>query len=199
MAFPPGHTAPSDILRMELSFKLFRIPEPSFFVFYNGEGECPQESEMCLSDAYIGQENLSGHLELRLKVININTNMHHPILAQCKALRQYSMFIEEVRRNKGSQEAIRRAVEKCIHEGILADYLARKGSEVVNMLMAEYDYQKDIEVHSREAAEKGHNEERSLLLELIRMLCRDGRIAEIEKATSDVGYLDQLLAEYGLS
>ncbi|MDO4337532.1 MAG: hypothetical protein Q4C91_05505 [Eubacteriales bacterium] len=35
-----------------------------------------------------------------------------------------------------------------------ADYLLRKSSEVINMLMAEYDYEMDIEVQREEAAQE---------------------------------------------
>lgn len=48
-------------------------------------------------------------------------------------------------------EPYKHAIEECIEKGILADYLKRKGSEVVNMLTAEYDYETDIEVQRGEA------------------------------------------------
>ena len=43
-------------------------------------------------------------------------------------------------------DAYKHAVETCIRERILSDYLEKKGSEVINMLIAEYDYDLDIEV-----------------------------------------------------
>jgi len=43
-----------------------------------------------------------------------------------------------------------------------ADYLMRKGSEVVNMLLDEYDYETDIEVQREEAREEGREEGRKL-------------------------------------
>ena len=46
-------------------------------------------------------------------------------------------------------EPYKHAIEECIEKGILADYLKRKGSEVVNMLTAEYDYETDIEIYLR--------------------------------------------------
>ena len=46
------------------------------------------------------------------------------------------------------------AVQQCIQEGILREYLLRKGSEVINMLIAEYDYDTDIRVQREEAAEE---------------------------------------------
>mgnify|MGYP006968144101 FL=1 len=45
--------------------------------------------------------------------------------------------------------------EKGFLKGILADYLRKKGSEVINMLQAEYDYELDIEVQREEAYEDG--------------------------------------------
>ena len=47
------------------------------------------------------------------------------------------------------------AIKECIKKGILADYLSKKGSEVINMLQAEYDYELDIEVQREEAYEDG--------------------------------------------
>ena len=52
-------------------------------------------------------------------------------------------------------EPYKHAIEECIEKGILADYLKRKGSEVVNMLTAEYDYETDIEVQRGEAYDEG--------------------------------------------
>ena len=43
------------------------------------------------------------------------------------------------------------AVKICIEKGILKDYLLRKSKEVINMLIAEYDYDTDIAVQREEA------------------------------------------------
>lgn len=45
-----------------------------------------------------------------------------------------------------------------IRDFFRADYLKRKGSEVVNMLTAEYDYETDIEVQRGEAYDAGREE-----------------------------------------
>ncbi len=50
------------------------------------------------------------------------------------------------------EDAIKRAINECIEKGVLADYLRRKGSEVRNMLIAEYSYEKDIQVKQEEAS-----------------------------------------------
>ena len=56
---------------------------------------------------------------------------------------------------RGEEEPYKKAIKECIEKGILADYLMRKGSEVVNMLLDEYDYETDIEVQREEAREQG--------------------------------------------
>ncbi len=55
--------------------------------------------------------------------------------------------------SQGSKSSIKDAINVCIHNGILVDYLERRGSEVVNMLTAEYDYDMDIMVKQEEAME----------------------------------------------
>lgn len=62
------------------------------------------------------------------------------------------------RQKKKDAEPYKHAIEECIEKGILADYLKRKGSEVVNMLTAEYDYETDIEVQRGEAYDEGREE-----------------------------------------
>ncbi len=60
----------------------------------------------------------------------------------------------------GEEEPYKKAIKECIEKGILADYLMRKGSEVVNMLLDEYDYETDIEVQREEAREEGRKQGR---------------------------------------
>lgn len=55
-------------------------------------------------------------------------------------------------------------IEECIQNGILAEYLKRKGSEVRNMLIAEYDYETDIRVKQEEARLEGIQEERRQMI-----------------------------------
>lgn len=55
-------------------------------------------------------------------------------------------------------DAVEFAVKECIDRGILKEYLERKGSQVINMLIAEYDYETDIKVQREEAAEQARAE-----------------------------------------
>ena len=70
-------------------------------------------------------------------------------------LKEYSLFIDTVRKYSKEEDSIKKAIHECMERGILADYLQRKGSEVMNMLIAEYSYEKDIQVKQEEAFQIG--------------------------------------------
>lgn len=129
---------------------LVKIPTPEFYTFYNGKEDFPLEQELLLSDAF---ENPTGEnsVELKVKVININSGKAHGLLRKCGILREYSQFIDTVRKYSGEEDSIKKAINDCIKQGILADYLKRKGSEVRNMLIAEYSYGEDMQVKQQEA------------------------------------------------
>ena len=87
---------------------------------------------------------------------------HHEILEKCQVLK-VPWFMESCRTISdlpGEEKSYKKAIKECIEKGILADYLMRKGSEVVNMLLDEYDYETDIEVQREEAREQGREEGR---------------------------------------
>lgn len=136
---------------------LVKIPTPEFYTFYNGKEDFPLEQELSLSDAF---ENSTGEnsVELKVKVININSDKAHKLLEKCGILREYSQFIDTVRKYSGEEDSIKKAINDCIKQGILADYLKRKGSEVTNMLIAEYSYEEDMQVKQQEAKQEGIQE-----------------------------------------
>ena len=92
-------------------------------------------------------------LELEVKVLNINEHKGNKILQSCKPLAEYSLFVETVRRNieQDKEYGFENAIKECIQNGILKEYLQRKSKEVINMLIAEYDYATDIAVQRAEA------------------------------------------------
>ena len=86
-------------------------------------------------------------------MLNINTDKSNKVLTACKPLEEYSLFVEEVRKQTqlDSENGFTNAVKICIEKGILKEYLMRKSREVINMLVAEYDYDTDIAVQREEA------------------------------------------------
>ena len=143
--------------------KLSKIPTPEFYVFYNGVDDYPESTVLKLSDAFITKpEHVP--LELTVRVLNINTDKANKILAACKPLEEYSLFVEEVRKQTqlDPEKGFTNAVKICIEKGILKEYLMRKSREVINMLVAEYDYDTDIAVQREESLRIGIQQGKSL-------------------------------------
>ncbi len=134
--------------------KLKQIPTPEFYVFYNGEEKYPAETELRLSDAFM-VKSAKPSLELLVKVMNINYNKADGVLKRCKPLQEYTLFVETVRRHirLDGENGFKNAIKECIQNDILRDYLERKSREVMNMLIAEYDYDTDIAVQREEERE----------------------------------------------
>ena len=132
------------------------LPKPEFYTFYNGTELMEKERVLKLSDAFKVQDG-KAPLELEVKVININPEAQHELLEKCQVMKEYGIFIDTIRKyqTEGIENPYELAIKECIKKGILADYLRKKGSEVINMLQAEYDYELDIEVQREEAYEDG--------------------------------------------
>ena len=140
--------------RDRYSRKLKQIPTPEFYVFYNGEEKYPVQMELKLSDAF-AIKSAKPSLELLVKVININYNKDNKLLKKCKPLAEYTQFVEAVRRHikLDRKNGFKNAIKECIQNDILRNYLERKSREVMNMLIAEYDYDTDIAVQREEERE----------------------------------------------
>ena len=74
-------------------------------------------------------------------------------MKSCEPLGQYSLFVDTVRRHIAvdKEHGFENAIKECIKNDILREYLQRKSREVINMLIAEYDYATDIAVQREEA------------------------------------------------
>ena len=173
--------------RERYSRRLKQIPTPEFYVFYNGEEKYPSKAELRLSDAFT-VKSAKPCLELVVKVININYNKDNKLLENCKPLQEYTLFVEAVRRHIrfDRENGFKNAIQECIRNDILRDYLERKSREVMNMLVAEYDYDTDIAVQREEEREIAFADgSHQAKLETARILKRLGdSIQKIMQATS---------------
>ena len=135
--------------------KVFKIPNPDFYVVYVGKKQIPLEEELRLSDAFYEKDG--SKLELVVKVKNCSDYMNLPVYNNCDILKEYCKFLEIVEENYNRhfpKRSLRQAIELAKEEGILTDYLDRKAREVTNMLCAKYDYKTDIAVKQEEAREE---------------------------------------------
>ena len=130
--------------------------EPEFYIFYNGKQPYSTNSLLKLSDSFT-QTHDEYALELSVKVVNINYDKASEILERCKPLKQYSLFVDAVRRNIAvdKEHGFEKAIKECIQNDILREYLQRKSKEVLNMLIGEYDYDTDIAVQQEESFDMG--------------------------------------------
>lgn len=159
------------------SRKLVKIPTPKFAVFYNGLEEQPERYELKLSDAYINQTD-NPQLQLKCMVYNINAGRNRELLDKCKFLKEYMTFVDYVREfNKemnyeNLRAAIERAIDRCINENVLREFLIERRSEVVKMTQLDYSFERQLMLECEEARTEGWNKGRSegrnyKLLELV--------------------------------
>ena len=127
------------------SSSLQKIPTPNFIEFYNGSDPVCDVLEHRLSSAF---EHLSGEpkLELIVTVLNINEGHNALLMEHCKTLREYAQYVAKVRKytaDMSLNEAVECAVDECIKENILADFLRKNRAEVISMSIFEYDKEEE--------------------------------------------------------
>jgi len=167
------------------SGKLLKIPQPQFFILYNGIEPYPDEKIIRLSEAFEELKSLDlaereiPSLELTVRVININEGRNEAIAARCKKLAEYSAFVASVRsfeKEAGSRgEAIKKAVNHCQKHDILKEFLNLHASEVLNMLYTEWNWDDALAVRYEEGQEDGRVNEK---LEIARNLLAKGSTFE---------------------
>lgn len=143
-------------VRQRYAEKVFKIPNPDFYVVYVGKKEQPLEQKLRLSDAFYEKDG--SKLELVVNVKNCSNSKLLPIEKDCDILKEYCQFIEIVEHNYNKyfpKPSFKKAIEIAMEQGILKDYLDRKSREVINMLCAKYDYKTDIAVKKEEAFQDG--------------------------------------------
>ena len=161
-----------------------KIPTPRFVVFYNGlDKEVEDRVVLKLSDSF-EKPDISHGFEWTATMLNINNGHNREIMLKCKVLEEYALFIESVRKFlkeipideiKSDKEkeleqkrALGKAVDECIRNGILRDFLKKNEAVVINMLYEEYDAQKEWKKLSKDFIQIG----------------RESRQAEIDEANN---------------
>lgn len=145
------------------SKSLVRIPAPRFVVFYNGTDVQPEQQTLCLSDAFEKRQE-EPSLELSVTVYNINPGYNRELLEACRLLREYAQYVEHVRSYTEElplSEAVEKAVDDCIRNGILNEFLSRNRAEAIEVSIFEYDEEKHMRSERKEWREIGREEGRS--------------------------------------
>ena len=151
--------------------KLVKIPTPHFIVLYNGEDKDIGDSiTLKLSDAFEYPDKTKSY-EWTAKMINVNYGRNKDLLVKCKKLRDYSYFVDTVRKFFKKFEfstAVDKAIDKCIKEEILTDILQKFRAEVKSMLLTEFDDEREwkliAEGFEEIGFEKGREEEKKSII-----------------------------------
>ena len=153
--------------------ELIEIPTPEFIVLYNGTAKFPKTKMLKLSNAF----KIKGKpifLDLSVKVININKGQSPELERRSKNLSGYAELVSKAREFGEDKEAIAKAVKYCIAHGILLDYLNRHGSEVINMIFTEWNWDDCIAVREQEAEARG-------MKKILALMKKGLSLAQIEK------------------
>lgn len=155
------------------------LPCPHFIVFYNGVQNAEDRFTMKLSEAFSEtKEQDESCLEFTVTFININLGHNQEILEKCQRLNEYSLFIAKIREkvNEGMSfnAAVEKAVDECIQEDILADFLRKNRGEVQNAMWYEFDEEKFI----KNEKEYGRQEGREEGIRASLLLCQKFNVSE---------------------
>ena len=178
--------------------KRVRLPKPKYIVFYNGTKNQPDSMELKLSDCFENTDNEAPCLECTATMLNINYGHNQELMKHCRKLEEYSIFVQCVREYIQSEpsveDALKKAIDTCINQDVLADFLKKHRAEVTNMILTTYDkdlYEKTLKEDAREEGlESG--------ILLAKYLFNDNRSKDLERASKDIEYQKKLLKEYGI-
>ena len=177
------------------------VPNVHFVVFYNGTEDQPAKEIMKLSDAYM-HPDCEPELELVCTVYNINSGYNEELKAASQLLREYMQFVNKVRDNRKYMEpeaALNMAIDDCIKEHILEEFLRTRREEVTRVAMLDYTFERQIELEKRDSKAEGKAEGivRGRLESILELLSTIGPIPEgLERwlrSVTDMNELNRLL------
>ena len=178
--------------------KRVRLPKPKYIVFYNGTKNQPDSMELKLSDCFENTDNEAPCLECTATMLNINYGHNQELMKHCRRLEEYSIFVQCVREYIQSEpsveDALEKAIDTCINQDVLADFLKKHRAEVTNMILTTYD--KDL--YEKTLKEDAREEELESGILLAKYLFNDNRSKDLERASKDIEYQKKLLKEYGI-
>ena len=172
---------------------IVRIPAPEFIIFYNGKDEMPERQLLKLSDMYSVKEE-KPKLELEATLLNISGTNNRKLKEACRTLRDYAIYTDKIRAYTETMElaeAVDRAINECIEEDILRDFLMGHKAEARAMSIFEYDQERHMQQEREAGIEKGRRiglaeGEAQLLRRLVQKnLARGMNIAEIAEVLDE--------------
>ena len=115
----------------------------------------------------------------------------------CHTLWEYAEYTGRVReyaKKEGIAGAVEKAINECIQEGILKEFLEKNRAEAKNVSIYEYDQEKHLRQEREAAWEEG--EERKLKEQIQKKLSKGKSVPEIAEALEEEeGEIQRLILE----
>ena len=136
-------------------------------------------------------------LELEAVFLNINPGYNEKLKQACPILGEYVTYTTKVRQYAKEMEltqAVERAMEECIREGILAGFLKQNRSEAKKVSIYEYDAERHIRMEREEAMEEGM--QKVLMRQVRKKLQKGCTLSEIADALeTEEAVIQQVMKE----
>ena len=131
----------------------------------------------------------------------------------CRLLREYAQYVEQVRifaKNMSFSDAVETAVDYCIRNGILEEFLTKNRAEAIAMSIFEYNEEQHLKNEREQAYQngrddgmavgrkEGYREGESRLAHLLQILTDTGRSDDINRIITDQTYRKELYLENNL-
>ena len=127
-------------------------------IIRNGEEKQPERMVLKLSDMYEVKER-EAKLELQAVMLNISGDNNTGLKEACRTLKEYAVYTDKIRlyaKRMPLTDAVDRAIDECIREGILEEFLRKHKAEAKEMSIFEYDQEKHMRMEREDAWEDGH-------------------------------------------
>ena len=164
---------------------IIQIPAPEFLIFYNGKDKMPERQILKLSDMYSVQEG-QPKLELEATLLNISGSNNQKLKEACRTLGEYAIYTDKIRNYTETMElseAVDRAMDECIREDVLREFLMKHRAEARAMSIFEYDQERHMQQEREAGIEKG--KEQLLRRQVQKNLSRGMSISEIAEVLDE--------------
>lgn len=148
-----------------------QLPMPQYIVFYNGTRKMEERMQVRLSDSFKRIDEKERALECVATYLNVNYGYNQELMSQCRKLYEYAYLIEAIRkhlkRGYRLEKAVEYAINHCIENDILTDFLRRRRAEVTMNLLTEYDEELHIRCEKELSFQQGIEKGIEMLVEVL--------------------------------
>lgn len=138
--------------------KLIPLPIPKLVTFYNGTTDKPEVMELNLFDAFPEDKRAESDIQVRVRMININSGKNPDMVKKCKPLEEYIWTVAAIRENLRQmkiEESIDKALDDMPEDFEIKPFLMANRVGVKKMLLTEYNETEAMALFKEEGREEG--------------------------------------------